>query len=256
MKGPAKIYSPPLGESKANTYGLQPGPTCFLSRHLSFATESNLLDVVSCLMLHVGLTGSIGSGKSTVASIFAEHGAHVIDADAVAHALLDPGTEVNQKIIREFGESIVQPDGTIDRKSLGKIVFASPEKRQLLNSIVHPAVRTVILGRIVELEQKIQTGIAVIDAALMVESGFYKLFDKIVVAACSEGVQISRIMSRDGFTAEEARARIAAQMPMAEKVKYANYVIETSGTLRQTREQAEAVYRDLIKQELRLRIDE
>jgi len=207
-------------------------------------------------MLHVGLTGSIGSGKSTVALIFAEHGAHIVDADVAAHSALEPGTEVHQKVIRTFGVEIRRPDGTIDRRRLGEIVFSSPEKRQLLNGIVHPAVRTVVLGRIVELEQTVPAGIVVVDAALLVESGFYKMFDKVVVAACSEPVQIARIMSRDGFTAEEARARAAAQMPVAEKVKVADYTIDTSGTLRQTREQAEAVYRDLVRHERRLRVGE
>ncbi len=207
-------------------------------------------------MLHAGLTGNIGSGKSTVASIFAELGAHVIDADVVSHTLLEPGTEVYQKVVEAFDAGIRRPDGTIDRKKLGEIVFSSDEKRQILNGIVHPAVRTVVLGRIVELEQSARAGIVVVDAALMVETGFYKLFDKVVVAACSEAVQIARTMSRDGFTAEEARARAAAQMPMGEKVKVADYVIDTSGTLRHTREQAEAVYRDLLKHELRMRVAE
>lgn len=207
-------------------------------------------------MLHVGLTGSIGSGKSTVASIFAEQGAHLVDADVVSHTLLEPGTEVHQKVIQAFGTEIQRTDKSIDRRKLGEIVFASPEKRQLLNSIVHPAVRTVVLGRIVELEQSVRAGIVVVDAALMVESGFYKLFEKLVVAACSEAVQIARIISRDGFTAEEARARIAAQMPVSEKIKVADYKIDTSGTLRETREQAEAVFRDLLRHERRLRLGE
>ncbi len=207
-------------------------------------------------MLHVGLTGSIGSGKSTVAQIFAEQGAHIIDADLVAHNLMEPGTEVYQQVVQAFGSENLRTDGAIDRKKLGAIVFALPEKRKLLNSIVHPAVRTHVLGEIVELERSFSAGILIVDAALMVESGFYKMFDKIVVVACDERLQLVRIIGRDKLSPEEARARIASQMPVAEKLKVAHYTIDTSGTLRQTREQAEAVYTDLLIQEHRLRREE
>jgi dephospho-CoA kinase len=204
-------------------------------------------------MLHVGLTGNIGSGKSTAVLTFAELGAHVIDADAVVHELLAPGSEVHASVIRAFGEGYLDHDGTINRRRLGEFVFASPEKLRLLNSLIHPEVRTVVLGRIVELEQSVGNGIVIVDAALMVESGFYKLFDKIIVVACDPALQMARVMNRDGLTAEEARARIAAQMPVAEKLRVAHYTIETSGTLRQTREQTEAIYKDLLTQEYRMR---
>ena len=204
-------------------------------------------------MLHVGLTGNIGSGKSTTVLIFAELGAHVIDADKVAHELLAPGSQVYANVLQAFGEAYLDPDGTINRRKLGEVVFASPEKLRLLNSLTHPEVRTVVLGRIVELEQSVRNGIVIVDAALMVESGFYKLFDKIIVASCDPALQISRVMSRDGLSAEEAKARIAAQMPVAEKLKVAHYTIETSGTWKQTREQTEAIYRDLLSQEYRMR---
>jgi dephospho-CoA kinase len=207
-------------------------------------------------MLHVGLTGNIGSGKSTVVLIFAELGAHVIDADEVVHEILGQGSEVYANVIRAFGEAYLRPDGTIDRRKLGELVFASPERLNLLNSLIHPAVRTVVLGRIVELEQSVRNGIVIVDAALMVESGFYKLFDKIVVVSCDPALQVARVMSRDGLTAEEARARLAAQMPVTEKLKVAHYTIETSGTLRQTREQTEAIYKDLLAQEYRMRSQE
>lgn len=207
-------------------------------------------------MLHVGLTGNIGSGKSTAVLIFAELGAHVIDADAIAHELLAPGTGVYANVVRVFGEAYLDPDGAINRRRLGEAVFASPDKLQLLNGLIHPEVRTVVLGRIVDLEQSVRNGIVIVDAALMVESGFYKLFDKIIVVSCDPALQVARVMSRDGLTAEEAKARIAAQMPVAEKLKVAHYAIETSGTLRQTREQAEAIYKDLLTQEFRLRSQE
>jgi len=204
-------------------------------------------------MLHAGLTGNIASGKSQAALVFAELGAHVIDADTVAHELLGPGTKTYAKVAESFGMEILNPDGTINRKVLGGIVFQDFRKRQLLNALVHPDVRTEVLRRIVDLEKDSSAGIIIVDAALMVESGFYKLYDRLIVVTCDPALQLNRLIHRNGLTPDEAKARMAAQMPIEEKLKLADYTIDTSGTFRQTREQIEAIYRDLLLQEMRLR---
>ena len=200
-------------------------------------------------MLHVGLTGNIASGKSAAALLFAELGAHVIDADRVVHLLLKSGTPVYRKIVDAFGERILSSAGEIDRRILGRMVFSDADKRLLLNSLTHPAVATEILRQIGELEQSASSGIIIVDAALMIETGGYKMYHRIIVVTCDPALQVSRLIERNGLTEEEAGARIAAQMSMEEKLKLANYTIDTSGTLEHTREQVEAIYRDLLIQE-------
>jgi dephospho-CoA kinase len=205
-------------------------------------------------MLHAGLTGNIASGKSHAVSVFSELGAHIIDADIIARRLLSSETETKRKVVQAFGPAIVNPDGHINRKSLANIIFHDSAKRELLNSLVHPDVRTEVLGRIVELEKPETLGIIIVDAALMVESGFYRMYDRLIVVTCDPGVQLTRLMSRDGLSVEEARARMAAQLPAAEKAKLADYTIDTSGTFKQSREQIEEVYRRLVLDEISLRL--
>jgi dephospho-CoA kinase len=204
-------------------------------------------------MLRVGLTGNIATGKSYASMKFFELGAHVIDADRIVHELLVCDTKIFKKIVESFGEQILARDGSIDRKALGKIVFFDPEKRLLLNSLTHPEIGTEILRRISELEQISETGIVIVEAALMVESGSYEKYHRLVVVTCDPALQISRLVNRDALTQEEATARIRSQMPMEEKLKLADYRIDTSGTLKQTYEQVDAIYRDLLSQEIRLR---
>jgi dephospho-CoA kinase len=205
-------------------------------------------------MLHAGLTGNIASGKSHAVSVFAELGAHIVDADVIARRLLNTETDTKLKVVNAFGPEILNAEGQINRKSLANIIFHDSAKRQLLNSLVHPDVRTVVLGQIVELEKQGTPGIIIVDAALLVESGFYRMYDKLIVVACDPAVQLARLISRDGISVEEARARIAAQLPAAEKVKLADYVIETSGTFKQTRGQIEEVYRKLVLDEIDQRL--
>ncbi len=197
-------------------------------------------------MLQVGLTGSIASGKSHASSVFAELGAHVIDADVIAHELCVPGTQTYAKVVEAFGNGVLAPDWTIDRKILGKIIFHNAEKRQLLNSLIHPEVRAEVMRRIFELEKQGFQGIVIVDAALIVESGFHKMQDRLIVVICEPALQLTRVMNRCGISAEEARIRIAAQLPAEEKVKLADYVIDTSGTYSNTREQIERIYRELV----------
>jgi len=197
-------------------------------------------------MLQGGLTGNIASGKSNASRVFAELGAHIIDADRIAHDLMSPGHEAYDRVAAAFGKEILHPDGTINRKILGNIVFSQEDKRLTLNSLVHPGVLTEVKRQISETADLFPRSIIIVDAALMIETGYYRLHDRLIVVTCHPSLQLSRLMNRDGLTVEQARARIAAQMPAEEKVRLAHYIIETSGTLRETREQIEAVYKDLL----------
>jgi dephospho-CoA kinase len=204
-------------------------------------------------MLHVGLTGNIATGKSYAASAFSVLGADIIDADRVAHEVLAFGTPAYFKIVDAFGEQILGGSREIDRKKLGQIVFSDATKRSTLNALTHPEVGAEIQRRISSLEQSSSSGIIIVDAALMVETGGYKIYDCLIVAACDPSLQVSRIMSRDGLTEAEARARMAAQMPIEEKLKLADYAINTSGTFAQTDDQVKAIYQDLTIRERQLK---
>ncbi|MBP1594884.1 MAG: Dephospho-CoA kinase [Acidobacteria bacterium] len=199
-------------------------------------------------MLHVGLTGNIASGKSHASGVFAELGAHVIDADIIAHELFLPGTPTYAKVAQAFGPEVLAPDRTIDRKILGDIIFHDKEKRLLLNALVHPDVRAELMRRAFALEKLPFDGILIIDAALMVESGFYKMMDRLIVVRCDPDLQLARIMNRGAISAAEARLRISAQLPVEDKIRIAHYVIDTSGTYARTREQIEKIYRELIQE--------
>ena len=196
-------------------------------------------------MLKVGLTGSIAVGKSFVLGVLAELGCRILDADATARDVVAPGTPGLNAVIEAFGEEILQGDGTLDRMSLGRIVFADQEKRQLLNSILHPFIIAAQDDQIRQWEQDAPHGIAVVDAALMVESGGYRRFDKLIVVYCRPEVQLQRLIARERLSPEEAAQRIAAQMPQEEKRKYADFLIDTSEGFEDTRGQTEAVFREL-----------
>jgi dephospho-CoA kinase len=200
-------------------------------------------------MLHVGLTGNIASGKSSVASLFAEMGVHIIDADRIAHELLTCGAKTYRKIVEAFGAQILDQNMHIDRRRLAQIVFFDENRRLLLNSLTHPDIHEEILRRIFTFEQQSFDGIIMVDAALMVETGGYKMYHCLVVVACNPVLQLSRLMSRDTLTEKEANARIAAQMPIEEKIKLADYVIDNSGTQKQTYDQVKTVYRALLNRE-------
>ncbi len=201
-------------------------------------------------MLRVGMTGNIASGKTNARRVFTELGAHTIDADEIAHELLAPGSDVYRDVVNAFGEGILRPDGAISRKRLGSIVFSDQESRSILNSIVHPAVRAEIWRRIGELENLHSRGIVIVDAALMVETRSYRQYDRLIVVYCDPALQLMRLMRRDDLALEEAKARVAAQMPVEEKLKLAHYRIDTSGTFNGTRQQIEAIYRELLLLEI------
>jgi dephospho-CoA kinase len=198
-------------------------------------------------MLRVGLTGSIGVGKSFVGSVFVQLGCRLLDADDTAREVVLPGTEGLKNIVNEFGPEVLQSDGALDRKVLGSIVFANPEKRERLNAILHP--------RIIERQDEILNawesddphGIAIVDAALMIESGGYKRFDKLIVVHCRPEVQLERLMLRDGLSLAEAQRRIDSQMPQSEKQKFADYLIDTSDGFELTRQRTTEVYNQLME---------
>jgi dephospho-CoA kinase len=198
-------------------------------------------------MLRVGLTGSIGVGKSFVTSVFEELGCHVLDADQTAREVVMPDTPGLKAITQEFGEEILNPDGTLNRKQLGALVFADENRRQRLNHILHP----FIIARQDEImrgwEAEDPNGIGIIDAARRIESGGYKRFDKLIVVHCRPEVQLERLMLRDNLSRDEALRRINSQMPQEEKQKFADYLIDTSDGFELTRTQIISVHQKLIR---------
>lgn len=188
-------------------------------------------------MLRVGLTGSIAVGKSFVSGVLAELGCRVVDADTVARRVVEPGAEGLRRIVEAFGESVLRPDGTLDRARVGAVVFKDEAKRKLLNSLLHPLIIAEQDELLRRWEREDPRGIGVVDAALIIESGGHERFDKLVVVHCRPEVQLERLMQRNGLSHEEATARIAAQMPQEEKLRYADFKIDTSGSFEETRGQ-------------------
>src|SRR5262245_47081609 len=197
-------------------------------------------------MLRVGLTGGIATGKSTVGTMFGELGCPVLDSDQITHHLLEPGQAVYAAVVKEFGTRILAPDGTIDRATLGNIVFSEePGRRSKLNELVHPAITERQQERLKEREAADPNGVAIVSAALMIEVGTYKNYDRLVVVTCSPEVQKARLRIRSALTDDQIEARIRSQMPMQEKVKFADFVIDNSGDLAATRKQVEDVHAKL-----------
>lgn len=196
-------------------------------------------------MLKVGLTGSIAVGKSFVCDCFCELGCHVLDADRIAREVVKPNTEGLQQIVDEFGSYVLQPNGELDRKKLGFIVFADKGKRNLLNSIVHPLVIEEQGRWINECMITDPNGIAIVDAALMIESRGYKRFDKIIVVWCEPAIQLARLRGRDNLNEPDAITRINAQMSQEEKKDFAEHLIDTSDGFDDTRRQVIDVYEQL-----------
>jgi dephospho-CoA kinase len=200
-------------------------------------------------MLRVGLTGSIGVGKSFVTSVLAELGARVLDADRTAREVVAPDTEGLRALVEAFGAEILQPNGTLDRARLGALIFADEEKRLLLNSILHPFIIAAQDEQLSRWERADARGMAVVDAALMIESGGYSRFDKLIVVHCRPEIQLERLMARNAISREEAERRINAQMPQEEKKRYADFLIDTSNGFEDTRLRTAEVYSQLQKGE-------
>lgn len=188
-------------------------------------------------MILVGLTGGIASGKSTASKIFKKLGAYIIDADILAREVVEPLKPAWRDIVKNFGKDILIKDNSINRRKLAEIVFNNKKKRELLNTIVHPRV----LKRAKEIEKGIAKkdpdAVIIFDAALLIESGAYKKMDKNIVVYADEDVQVKRLMKRDGLTKGEAIKRIKAQMPLREKVRFADYIIDGNKMLNMVKKQ-------------------
>ena len=196
-------------------------------------------------MFTVGLTGGIASGKSAVAQRLVKHGMELIDADAIAREATLPDTPTWKKIIEHFGGSIVDEQGFIDRSALGRIVFADPDKRQLLNELTHPPVIKEIANRL-ELLQCFD-GVVVLDVPLLVELGFEHSYDAVLVVASLPQTQIGRLRRDRGMSSDDARARVAAQSPLADKLVAATHVIWNEGTLAELEEATDRVAAELLE---------
>ncbi len=205
-------------------------------------------------MLKVGLTGGIGSGKSTIAAMFRRLGAHVVDADQVARQVTEPGSPALQEIVETFGREVLRTDGALDRAALARIVFNDSEARARLNSIVHPRIWEEE-ARLFELsEERDPGGVVILDAAVLIEAGAADRMDRIVVVDVDAEAQLNRLL-QGGMSREDALSRIQAQMPTGEKLKRADYVIDNRGSLEKTEKQVEALWGELVSQAKEKMID-
>ncbi|KAG6900765.1 hypothetical protein C0993_002189 [Termitomyces sp. T159_Od127] len=198
-------------------------------------------------MLVIGLTGGIATGKSSVSKLLKEKKIQIVDADLLARVAVLPGTKALKKIVEEFGPDILLGNGSLDRKKLGEIVFNDEAKRKKLNAIVHPAVRWAMFRKIIE-HYTGSEKYCVLDVPLLIEGGLWKWVGQVVVVYCSADIQLQRLMERDNCTREEAVARINAQMHIADKVAYADYVIDNSGTPQELSAQVDAFVERLDKE--------
>ena len=192
----------------------------------------------------LGLTGGIGSGKSMVASMFAQLGADIIDADQLARQVVEPGQPALEEIARAFGREILLADGRLDRAKLGRLVFADPAARERLNAITHPPIRERMAAEIAARGSR--PGLLIVDVPLLYESDRAGTVEAVIVVWVDSQTQLRRLIERDGLGEEEARQRIAAQMPLDEKRARADIVIDNSGSQQNTRRQVEAIYRRFV----------
>jgi dephospho-CoA kinase len=193
-------------------------------------------------MLRVGLTGGIATGKSTVGAMFVDLGCYLLDSDILGHELFQPGQPVRDAVVEAFGERVIGPGGAIDRKVLGEIVFNDPKLRLKLNNLVHPAIIHRQKEWLDALEKEQPDAIAIVSAALMIEVDTYKNYDKLVVVTCTPEDQRRRLRERNALPDEQIEARLAAQMPLSEKVRFADFVIDNSADLAATRRQVGETY--------------
>jgi dephospho-CoA kinase len=198
-------------------------------------------------MLRIGLTGGLATGKSFVGGILKGLGCHLLKADELGHLVLQPGGEAFEAAVQAFGPDILDPNGAIDRRALGSVVFQDPAKLTLLNSLVHPAVIAREEQWLHRVEASASRALAVVEAAILIETGSYKRFQKIILTVCTDEQQIERAMKRDGMARDEVLDRLRRQMPLEEKRKYADYVIDTSGEKEMTLEQVRRLHAVLLE---------
>lgn len=200
-------------------------------------------------MLFVGLTGGIGSGKTTIADMFKKEGAYVIDIDMLSHEVVKPGEPAWKEAVDFFGEGILNGDRSFNRKKLGDIVFSDEKKREMLEGIIHPRIAEEQSLIIKEIEKKDKHAIVIIDIPLLIEVNKQDMVDKVVLVYASPEAQVERLMQRDGLSLEDAHKRLAAQMPIGEKKKYAHYIINNEVPLDQIQKTVKDIFRELQKEE-------
>lgn len=201
-------------------------------------------------MLRVGLTGGIACGKSNVLRNFAKLGAWPLDADQLAREVVEPGRPAYNEIVKRFGHEVVLPDQRIDRPALGKLIFSDAASREDLNQIIHPYIIAEEERRIESYESQgpeVKSPMIVVDAALMIETGTYKNYQLLVVVYCPPDTQLRRLMKRNELSEQAALERIKSQMPLLEKVKRADYVVDTTGAYEETFDQVAYIFREMIR---------
>jgi dephospho-CoA kinase len=194
--------------------------------------------------LVLGLTGGVASGKTTVARFFADLGARVVDADALARQVVERGRVAYREIVKTFGRDVLLPDRQINRRELGARVFADPALREKLNAITHPRIRRVA-RRAINAHLRDGAFLVLYEAALLVETGYYRELDGLIVVSVPEALQLERLERRDGLDRRTARRRLRSQLPLAQKLAVADHVIDTSGPMAATRRQVRALFRAL-----------
>lgn len=195
--------------------------------------------------MNIGLTGGIATGKSTVSSMLVERGAALIDADQVAREVVMPGSPYLADIAHQFGQAVINDDGSLNRGKLAKIIFNDDEARKSLEAILHPPIRETMLSRMQQLEAERSDRLVVVDIPLLFESGLQQYFSQVMLVYVPEAIQLQRLMKRDGLDEAEARARISAQMAIEEKRKLADVIIDNSGSLQATEAQIEQFMKGL-----------
>ncbi len=196
-------------------------------------------------MIVIGVAGGIASGKSTVAGVFEKLGARVLDADAIGHDLLRTG-RMRDRVREVFGDGVLTPEGDVDRRALGRVVFGNEQARQELNRLVRPAIRVEIRRRIAGMRGEGYDGTVVVDAPLLVDTGPTDLADRVVLVTAPASTRKERIIRRGGLSEGEAEQRIAAQVPDAKQARWADYVLENNGTRNELTEQAEALWKRIV----------
>ncbi len=197
------------------------------------------------MSLLIGLTGGMGSGKSTAAKIFKKNGAHILDADQICRELVEPGKPALREIQKFFGDSVLFPEGELNRNELSRIVFDDSSKKMVLEGILHPKVFEEEQKRYESIQEKEGPVLVFVDAALLIESGNYKKMNKNIVVTCSDEKRIRRLLERDSLKKEEILKRIQSQAPLSEKVKFADYVIDNNQTIRSLESQTKKIYTEL-----------